>query len=494
MMINQRSDVGSLRKHCPSGGTTAICRASPALLCGPVDIAEREARSAQAERLVRTTLVERDVGMVATTFVDNSGITRVKSVPANRLPQLAAWGVGASTSFDYFRFDDWLAAPPGGTAPVGDLRIIPDLRRLVPLAAQPGWAWTPGDRYRQDGEPHDCCNRLVLQRLVDDAAAEGMEIKAAFEIEWVISAGDGDDFVSAAVGPAYGMSRLVGVSDYARDLIATLNAEGIKVEQFHPEYAAGQLELSVAAESPVDAADTSVLVRSTIRAVGGRHNYRTSFSPKVEADGVGNGGHVHLSVWREGENLMAGGNGPFGLRPAGEAFGAGILNRLPALLALGAPSVASYLRLVPSHWAGVYACWGLENREAALRMITGSVGSSDWAANLEVKCLDLTANPYLLLSGLLAAGLNGVAAGAQLPEPVDVDPAALAPEELERRHIRRLPTTLRQSTDALAADRVLRDALGSALLDSVLAVRESEIELFADASAEQVVRAFRWTH
>jgi glutamine synthetase len=459
-----------------------------------VDIAEREARSAQAERLVRTTLVERDVGMVATTFVDNSGITRVKSVPASRLPQLAAWGVGASTSFDYFRFDDWLAAPPGGTAPVGDLRIIPDLRRLVPLAAQPGWAWTPGDRYRQDGEPHDCCNRLVLQRLVDDAAAEGMEIKAAFEIEWVISAGDGDDFVSAAVGPAYGISRLVGVSDYARDLIATLSAEGIKVEQFHPEYAAGQLELSVAAESPVDAADTSVLVRSTIRAVGGRHNYRTSFSPKVEADGVGNGGHVHLSVWREGENLMAGGNGPFGLRPAGEAFGAGILNRLPALLALGAPSVASYLRLVPSHWAGVYACWGLENREAALRMITGSVGSSDWAANLEVKCLDLTANPYLLLSGLLAAGLNGVAAGTQLPEPVDVDPAALAPEELERRHIRRLPTTLRQSTDALAADRVLRDALGSALLDSVLAVRESEIELFADASAEEVVRAFRWTH
>jgi glutamine synthetase len=494
MMINERSEAGWLRKHGPSGGTTAICRSTPALFCSPVDIADREARLAQAEQLVRTTLVERDVGMVATTFVDNSGITRVKSVPVLRLPQLAAWGVGASTSFDYFRFDDWLAAPPGGTAPVGDLRIIPDLQRLVPLAAQPGWAWAPGDRYRQDGEPHDRCNRLVLRRLVEDAAAEGLKIKAAFEIEWVISAGDGDDFVSAAVGPAYGMSRLVGVSDYARDLIAVLSAEGIKVEQFHPEYAAGQLELSVAAESPVDAADTSVLVRSTIRAVGRRHSYRTSFSPKVEADGVGNGGHVHLSVWREGENLMAGGNGPFGLRPGGEAFGAGILNRLPALLALGAPSVASYLRLVPSHWAGAYACWGLENREAALRMITGSAGSADWAANLEVKCLDLTANPYLLLAGLLAAGLSGVVAGARLPEPVDVDPAALPSEELEGRGIQRLPTSLRQSTDALATDQVLRDSLGSPLLDSVLAVRESEIELFAEASAEEVVRALRWTH
>jgi glutamine synthetase len=431
---------------------------------------------------------------VATTFVDNAGITRVKSVPLMRLPQLAAWGVGASTSFDFFRFDDWLAAPPGGTAPVGDLRVIPDLRRLVPLAAQPGWAWAPGDRYRQDGEPDDHCSRLLLQRLANDAAGDGLEIKAAFEIEWVISAGDGDDFVSAAIGPAYGMTRLVAVSDYARDLIEALSSERITVEQFHPEYAVGQLELSVAAESPVDAADTAVLVRSTIRAVGRRYNYRTSFSPKVEVDGVGNGGHVHLSVWRSQQNLMAGGNGPCGLTSVGEAFAAGILVHLPALLALGAPSVASYLRLVPSHWAGVYACWGLENRETALRMITGSAGSSDWAANLEVKCVDLTANPYLLLAGLLAAGLDGVTTGKRLPEPVDVDPAALAPDELERRGIRRLPTTLRESTDALAADPVLRNALGSALLDSVLAVRESEIGLFAEASAEEVVRALRWTH
>jgi glutamine synthetase len=149
---------------------------------------------------------------------------------------------------------------------------------------------------------------------------------------------------------------------------------------------------------------------------------------------------------------------------------------------------------VPSHWAGVYGCWGLENREAALRMITGSEGSSDWAANLEVKCVDLTANPYLLLSGLLVAGFEGIAAQAQLPEPVDVDPAALTPEELGRRGIQRLPTSLRESTDALAADSVLRAALGSALVDSVLAVRESEIELFAEASTEEVVRALRWAH
>jgi glutamine synthetase len=100
----------------------------------------------------------------------------------------------------------------------------------------------------------------------------------------------------------------------------------------------------------------------------------------------------------------------------------------------------------------------------------------------------------LLLAGLLAAGFDGVAAEARLPEPVDVDPGALPPDELDRRGIQRLPTSLRESTDALAGDPLLRAALGSDLIDSVLAVRESEIELFAEASAEDVVRALRWTH
>ena len=156
----------------------------------------------------------------------------------------------------------------------------------------------------------------------------------------------------------------------------------------------------------------------------------------------------------------AAGAGPFGLTETAEAFAAGILQRLPALLAIGAPSVASYLRLVPSSWAGAYCCWGLENREAALRMITGSTGSSAWAANLEVKCIDLTANPYLVLAGLLAA--VSIDSHARLPEPIDVDPAAIDEEVLDERGIHRLPTTLQSSVKAFAADDVLRAASGLA--------------------------------
>jgi len=154
-----------------------------------------------------------------------------------------------------------------------------------------------------------------------------------------------------------------------------------------------------------------VLVRQTIRAVSASFGFQASFAPSVVAGAVGNGGHVHLSVWRDGQNLLAGGPGRHGLSDDGEAFAGGILAALPALTAVGAPSVASYLRLVPSHWAGAYHCWGLENREAALRLVTGSAGEQDVRANLEVKCFDLAANPYLAAGSVIAAGLAGLDAG-----------------------------------------------------------------------------------
>ncbi|MGI8992697.1 MAG: glutamine synthetase, partial [Nocardioidaceae bacterium] len=228
-----------------------------------MDTAEREARSRDAEKTLEA-LEAAGVVAVAATFVDNSGITRVKSVPLDRFAHLAGWGVGISTSFDRFRFDDWIAGDGEGLEPVGDLRIIPDVRRVVPLAAQPGWAWAPADRYEQSGEPHGQCSRLLLARLVEELAGQGLTAQTAFEVEWVVSAGDGDDFVPGVTGPGYSMTRLIDRSAYCRDVLTALRDEGVRVEQFHPEYAAGQLELSVPPEDPVSAADTSVLVRSTI--------------------------------------------------------------------------------------------------------------------------------------------------------------------------------------------------------------------------------------
>ncbi|MFP5345545.1 MAG: glutamine synthetase [Actinomycetes bacterium] len=435
---------------------------------------------------LRTRLAGQGVAGIALCYVDTSGITRVKGIPVARLDHAVDPGIGMSPVFDVFLLDDSITAGRYAGGPVGDLRLVPDLDRLVPLAGQPGWAFAPVDRWRQDGERHPICSRWFARRMADALAAVGFSARMAFEVEWYVDRGTGDVLEPACVGPAYGMTRLVELSEYTRDVLAALAAEGIAVEQLHPEYAPGQLEVSVASEDPVGAADTAVLVRHTIRAVSARHALRVSFAPSVVCGGVGNGGHVHLSLWRDGRNVTA--DPGRSLTPSGAAFAAGVLEELPALLAIGAPSVASYLRLVPQHWAGAFRCWGWENREAAVRVVL------DRSPNFEVKCVDQSANPYLLVGALLAAGMAGLAKGATLPPPVDVDPALLAPQERARLGVERLPESLEQSLAAFDASQVLHEALGEPLADTIATVRRAELDLFAGSSADDVLARTRWRH
>ncbi|HEX4702674.1 MAG TPA: glutamine synthetase family protein [Pseudonocardiaceae bacterium] len=445
--------------------------------------------SAERARALSADLDGHGVRAVAVTWVDNSGVTRVKAVPLAKLESSATWGIGASPCFDTFLFNDI----PMTSGAVGDLRLHPDLDRLTVLAGQPGWAWAPADRYRLDGQPHPVDQRTLARAATDRLAAQGYTAKVAFEVEWVIGHDD-EDFAPAVRGPAYSHARLVDRSDYVRDLVVALTEQGITVDQIHPEYGPGQFEVSVGAADPVHAADDYVLVRETIRAISVRHGLRVSFSPKVVADNVGNGGHVHLSLWRGDTNLFAGGTGPVGMTAEAESYTAGILHRLPALLAIGAPSVASYLRLIPQHWAGAFAVWGLENREAALRVVTGPAGSHAWAANVEVKCFDQMANPYLAIAALIFAGLAGIAAGETLPEPVQVDPWLLSESDRRRADVRPLPSSLAESTDAFAADPVLTEAFGPERTAAILAVRRGEIDYFLLAGPEEIVAQLRWVH
>ena len=456
-----------------------------------LDAAQRAERTSRAGPVARR-LADAGVTIVALCWVDNTGVTRAKTVPLGRLERAAGWGVGMSPVFDVFLVNDDITTSKYIGGPGGDLRLLPDLERITPLAGQPGWAWAPVDRYTQEGQVYAGCQRSFTRRMTDQAAEHGLELRMSFEVEWAVGTEDDGNFRPACTGPAYSMTRVVELSDYSREVVEALERQGITVEQFHPEYAAGQLEISVAAADPVAAADDNVLVRHTIRAVSARHGFQASFAPSVVAGTVGNGGHLHLSVWRDGQNLLAGGPGRYGLTGDGEAFAGGVLAELPALTAVGAPSAASYLRLVPSHWAGVFQCWGRENREAALRLVTGSAGEQDIRANLEVKCFDLSANPYLAVGSVIAAGLDGIRSGARLPAEIAGDPAALTADELAGRGIRRLPQGLPEAADCLDRSPVLRRAMGDPLFEAFLAVRRAEAELFADASADDIAAQTRW--
>ena len=210
------------------------------------------------------------------------------------------------------------------------------------------------------------------------------------------------------------------------------------------------------------------------------------------------GAHLHWSLWDPdgGQNLLYDPGQRFGLSALGQQFVAGVLDHLPGLVALTCPSFNSYHRLQPRSWSSAFTCYGPDNREAAVRLVSTYRGAEMASTNLELKPCDNSCNPYLALGGLIVAGLDGVRRGAALDEGrlALVDPALLSDDERAARGIRRLPASLAEALDALEADAVLMEALGDLLRRSYLAVRRSEWEAFSheDAAFEQRHHFFKY--
>jgi glutamine synthetase len=452
-------------------------------------VRDEDLRAADEQRALelQRQLADRVTG-VAITFVDHSGAGRIKIVPLEALARAARFGVGFSPVIDAFTSDGGIDPASPLDRPDGDLRLVPDLDRLAVLRDPAGWAWAPGDRFTQDGAVYANCQRSFARRQVAAAHAAGLSALMAIEVEWMAGT-DTDDFVPAFSGTGYGVSRFVSSAGYLRDVADSLQAAGVIVEQIHPEYGPAQFEVSVAAADPVSAADTSALVKLVISAVSARHGLRASFSPAVLSDNVGNGGHLHASFWQDGANLLAGGSGRHGLTETGESILAVLLDSLPALLAIGAPTPASYLRLQPSRWAGAYQIWGVENREAAMRFIEAPAFDPG-NANVELKCFDLSANPYLLTGAIMAVASSGARGLASLPADVSGDPAA--PGHPQAESAVRLPSSLSDTVRALEKSDDLRSALGEELLGSYAAARRAAIALAAGQRDEQVIADARW--
>ena len=170
--------------------------------------------------------------------------------------------------------------------------------------------------------------------------------------------------------------------------------------------------------------------------------------------------------------------GRYGVSALGYHFIAGVLEHLPALLALTCASVNSYRRLQPHFWSSAYVAWGPDNREAAVRVPSTFPSDRAGSTNAELKASDSSSNPYLALGGLLAAGLDGVTRALEPGEPVLVDPGVLSEPERRERGIQRYPTTLGAALDRLESDAVLMSALGPTLGRAYLAVKRSEAEAF----------------
>lgn len=431
------------------------------------------------------------VRLVAITMVDNGGVTRVKAVPVQRFEAAAINGVGMSDTWAVAGVDDNFAFVSPFDGPSGDMRLLPDPGATRCLAVSPGWAWAPGDLRSQELEIMPICQRSILKRVVRQGEQIGIEFKVAFETEMTLL--DLDDG-PVHRGPGHGMRVLEQLQPFALQLVDALQAEGLNVEQIHPEFYPGQFEVSVAASDPVTAADDFVLLRLTALQVARRNGFKASFAPVVFPDEGATGAHLHVSAWRDGVNLMQHAMSTEGKSAGGASMIAGIVRHLPEILAVLAPSVLSYYRLRPQHWAGAYACWGVENREAAVRLIPGTAPGRASLANIEIKTADGGTNPYLAVAAILSSALQGLQACAPPPPPVQADPCSLTESERSDLQIDRLPASLEEAVEALAGSALAREVFGRPLLDAFIAVRTAEAKAFAGKDLAELAKAYRWRY
>jgi glutamine synthetase len=226
------------------------------------------------------------------------------------------------------------------------------------------------------------------------------------------------------------------------------------------------------------AADEAVIVREMVRAVAERMVFRASLAPIMQPDGIGNGTHIHFSLWdQDGNPVLRDTTAPYAVSPRAAPFVAGILHHLPALAAVTAPSVSSYYRLQPNRWAPVWAFLGCQDRGAALRVapiFPGAEDAADRQFNLEYRVADAAACPYLALGAIVHAGLDGIRKNMTLP-PEQADVWSLSDEARAAAGIPTLPRSLTQALDLLEATDAAREWFGAELLSAYLEFKRSEI-------------------
>jgi glutamine synthetase len=446
--------------------------------------------SRAAKPLAAAAIAQLESDGVATligTVVNAAGLTQAKTVPLRRMGAFADPGLGASPVWHVFTIDQTGIASGDNLGVVGDQRIRIDLSALRILGD--GLAWAPGAFFSQEGKPDPYCSRGTLERIEARLADAGIDALVGHELEFVLVGQDGSR-LPADLWAQYGLAGVLEFEGFVRDVTDAATSSGVSIEQFHPEYGLNQFEISLAPQSPVAAADQLVFMRIIVGRAARRYGLRVSLSPVPFADGVGSGAHQHFSLRKGDQPLFSDGAGVRGMTPEGESAVAGLVAGLAEAEGVLCGSILSGLRIQPGHWSGAYICWGTENREAAVRFLVGG-NSNPHGANVEVKVIDPSANPYLATATILGLALEGIEQQLPLPVEAAVDPSSLRDEQRVEAGIGVLPTSQTAALDALESSARMRGILGDQAVDATLAVRRYEQENFGDLDNEALAEKFR---
>jgi glutamine synthetase len=345
-----------------------------------------------------------------------------------------------------------------------DMQLVPDLNtfRVLPWDDPLGRvARVICDVYRPDGRPFEGCPRLTLRRQIERCSALGYSMMAGIEAEFFLFE------MADEVRPTTHTHDVAGYFDLApldrgescrRAITTTLHALGFEVEASHHEVAQGQHEIDFRYGEALSVADDLITFRHVVRKIARDHGLHATFLPKPVAGINGSGMHTHQSLFHHGgSNAFFDAEAPLQLSKVALGYIAGLLAHAEGLTAVCNPLVNSYKRLVPGYEAPTMIAWSEKNRSPLIR-IPARRGPGTRA---EFRSPDPACNPYLALTTMLAAGLDGIGRGLEPPAPLVENVYEMSDEERAARGIRALPPDLRAAVEALQADPVIREALGA---------------------------------
>ena len=323
------------------------------------------------------------------------------------------------------------------------------------------------------GEPFTGDPRYVLRRQLGRAAEAGFTFYAGTEPEFFLFERGADGRGTTHTGDLAGYFDLAPIDKgerLRREITNKLLEMNFEIEGAHHEAAPGQHEIDFRYQEALSAADALSTFKFVVKRMALEHGLLASFLPKPVASVNGSGLHTHLSLFRNGHNAFYDQGGEFELSETALHFIGGLLEHAPGMCAVTNPLVNSFKRLVPGFEAPVNVAWSTSNRSALVR-VPAKRGNSTRA---EFRLPDPSCNPYLALSLMLAAGLDGVAQKTLPPPAIQRNIYQMTVREKRHHRVRELPRDLHEALDDLERDEVMAAALGEHALEHYLRAKRAE--------------------
>ncbi|MCV6597994.1 MAG: type III glutamate--ammonia ligase [Mangrovicoccus sp.] len=423
---------------------------------------------------LKTKLEEQGVKYLLPSYVDMHGVSKSKMVPMAHFDRMMG-GSEMCTG----------AALDGIPQDISDEEVasMPDPASCMQLPWQREVAWFASDLWCE-GKAFDPCSRNILKRVLAEAEELGFKINLGMEAEFfVLQMNDAGQAVPLSPRqnldkPAYDVARLLDNTDWLTELVEAMNELGWDVYSFDHEDGIGQFEIDFAYADALTMADRYVFFRRMADAIASKHGGFATFMPKAYGNYAGSGAHFNMSIAdaKTGENLcFPSGEDPRGcnLSEIGYQFIGGLLEHLPAVSAVVAPSVNSYKRLIKKGsnsgitWAPVFQCYGDNNRTNTIRIPGGG-------GRMELRLADPMCNPYLGAALTIAAGLEGIRTKKDPGAPHLENMYEKTPAELDALGIKTLPRTLDEALDAFEADPLSKSVFGPEMFDAWLEYKRDE--------------------